>query len=441
MWELIADGIRKIGEYLAEKQSPAQTPQSPPKKVVMLPFELENDPNIEYAMHGDSAAAVGFRPYADKSRAVINGLARSVGDRAFEECAELTTVKIREGVTEIGFHAFYDCPRLADVKLPRGLKKIGGWSFRDCPALTHIDIPDTVTEICFCAFWSSGLQTLTLPESVRRVDMSAFSICKSLTDLTLNEGLKELGTSAFECTYSLGYVALPDSLTVLEERAFRNSGLMGVNIPPQISELKDETFRDCKRLTEISVPDNITKIGERVFMGCEELRTVRLPRGAEIDDSVFEGCSRLHSFTVGSFTVIIPASVGADKTGRFMSFLTRRLGSGVWGEDNSFEERQYGRDAMFALAFQLWEYGFAGVEEYLTRDIALSIDRAVCLDFPAAFDKLTALGGRIDPERMDEYIARSIDRGERELYLTLIRYKRDILGFDTDIGIEERFEL
>ena len=414
-----------------------------------LPPELKYDTQIEYeldkgVMLESKAVIKGFRRTADRSKAEINGtsvMAIVIADQAFQKCAELKSVYLADCVERIGYEAFYGCTALTDVRLPNGLKQIPSGCFRECTSLTHIDIPDTVIEIRACTFVDSGLQTLTLPDSVTTIALSAFGRCKSLTDVKFSKNLKTIRSGVFEGTDSLGYAELPDSLEVMEQRAFFASGLLGINIPPKLTEIKQWTFHDCKRLKEIYIPDNITGICEGAFGGCEALESVRLPRGVDVDVTAFGDCHSLRSITVGNVTVTRPMLSLPKIVGEFISFIVSRLNSGFWGKDNSAEENHYGKDAMLSLAFQLWEYGFAGITEYLTADMGLSLERAVILDCPAAFDRLTELGGRLTAEQTDEYIERAADRGENELYLSLIHYKCDILGYGTEGTVAERFEL
>ena len=64
-------------------------------------------------------------------------------------------------------------------------------------------IPDTVTEIGDFAFEYKGFRTLVIPDSIRKIGISAFAGCGRLTDLTLGTGLTEIGVLAFSGCGSL----------------------------------------------------------------------------------------------------------------------------------------------------------------------------------------------------------------------------------------------
>ena len=61
-----------------------------------------------------------------------------IGDQAFYECYELTSVTIPEGVTAIGNEAFGRCYELTSVIIPGSMKTIGEAAFQNCNKLNSI---------------------------------------------------------------------------------------------------------------------------------------------------------------------------------------------------------------------------------------------------------------------------------------------------------------
>ena len=71
--------------------------------------------------------------------------------------------------------------------------------------LTSVTIPDSVTSIGNSAFYGcSGLTSVTIPDSVTSIGDSAFYGCSGLTSVTIPDSVTSIGNSAF----SLGAVAL-----------------------------------------------------------------------------------------------------------------------------------------------------------------------------------------------------------------------------------------
>ena len=73
-------------------------------------------------------------------------------------------------VTSIGDYAFWDCSDLTSVTIPNSVTSIGNWAFSYCSGLTSVTIPNSVTSIGRGAFLlCSGLTSVTLPNSVTSI--------------------------------------------------------------------------------------------------------------------------------------------------------------------------------------------------------------------------------------------------------------------------------
>ena len=92
----------------------------------------------------------------------------SIGNYAFRDCYELTSITIPDSVTSIGGGAFYECSSLTSITIPNSVTSIGTWAFRHCTGLTSITIPDSVTSI----------------------GNEAFAYCSSLTSITVDSANK-----------------------------------------------------------------------------------------------------------------------------------------------------------------------------------------------------------------------------------------------------------
>ena len=68
---------------------------------------------------------------------------RSIGDGAFKNCAELTSVTIPASVVIVGGRAFADCTGLTDVTIPEGVTDIGYSAFWGCTKLATINYAGT----------------------------------------------------------------------------------------------------------------------------------------------------------------------------------------------------------------------------------------------------------------------------------------------------------
>ena len=76
----------------------------------------------------------------------------SIGNSAFENCCELTSIMIPDSVTSIDSSAFSNCTGLTSIMIPDSVTNIGSWAFSGCTGLTSITIPSSVTNIGSRAF-------------------------------------------------------------------------------------------------------------------------------------------------------------------------------------------------------------------------------------------------------------------------------------------------
>ena len=84
----------------------------------------------------------------------------AIGESAFANNKEITSVTIPSSVTVIGENAFKNCDGLTSVTLTRGVVTIGDKAFFACKELKAITIPNTVTSIGEMAFSNCGMLEL-----------------------------------------------------------------------------------------------------------------------------------------------------------------------------------------------------------------------------------------------------------------------------------------
>ena len=86
--------------------------------------------------------------------------------------------------------------------IPNTVTTIGNSAFSDCTNLSSIQIPNSVTTIEAYAFYGCrGLKTLEIPSSVKTIGYLAFHICESLTSITCYPTTPPtLGERAFDAT-------------------------------------------------------------------------------------------------------------------------------------------------------------------------------------------------------------------------------------------------
>ncbi|MCL2511317.1 MAG: leucine-rich repeat protein [Bacteroidales bacterium] len=113
---------------------------------------------------------------------VIESGVTSIGEFAFIDCINLSSIIISNSVTDIRSWAFVHCYSLTSIDIPN-LITIEEHVFDDCNSLSSITIPQTVTSIGGWAFRKTALTTLNIPEGVTSIGNYAFEGCNKLTDV------------------------------------------------------------------------------------------------------------------------------------------------------------------------------------------------------------------------------------------------------------------
>ena len=116
------------------------------------------------------------------------------------------------------------CPRgkSGSFAIPSGVKVIGQFAFRECSNLTSLVIPDGVEKIEAYAFWNLRIASLELPDSVTVIEEYAFNNC-SLNNLTLSSNLTKIGNYAFYGT-NVESVVIPASVNTMGQYVFLSCG-------------------------------------------------------------------------------------------------------------------------------------------------------------------------------------------------------------------------
>jgi hypothetical protein len=245
----------------------------------------------------------------------IPGSVISIGNFAFNECSNLTSVTVGDKVESIGYAAFSDCIKLASIVIPESVTSIEKFAFSDCINLASIVIPNSVTSMGECAFIRcnklasviignkvesmgeavfykcSSLASIVIPNSVTSMGDYAFTYCSNLNSVIIGDKVESIGYAAFADCSSLTSIVIPNSVTGIGEFVFNKcSKLASVIIGNKVESIGYAAFADCSSLTSIVIPNSVTSIGEFTFEGCTQLTSVTNlnPTPQPIAETVFE---------------------------------------------------------------------------------------------------------------------------------------------------------
>ena len=280
----------------------------------------------------DPVVVIPEKVYAGSTELTVT----SIGDEAFYNCSNLTSVTIPSSVMSIGDGAFHMCTNLTNVNIPDGVTNIGDEAFKDCDNLTNVTIPESMTSIGNEVFFScNGLTSVTIPSSVKSIGDRAFIFCTGLTNVTIPSSVTSIGNNAFDYCVSLASVTIPSSVTSIGVASFygctnmesisveggnpvydsRNNcnaiietatntlvaGCYKTIIPEDVTSIGETAFGGCSDLTSVTIPSSVTSIGNDAFDSCTGLTSVVIPSSVtSIGERAFSNCSGLTSVTIPS---------------------------------------------------------------------------------------------------------------------------------------------
>lgn len=211
-------------------------------------------------------------------------------------------------------YQWFDCNQhIKSFVVPNSVKTIDIYAFTNCKSLTSIILPDTLKEIRNNAFYGCDhLTSIDIPNSVEVIESSAFSDCKGLPSILIPRSVTTIGILAFDdCTIMTSIDVVSDNQTYhSKDGVLFNKNMDTIVkypcgkegdsyiIPDTVTQLADWSFSESENLKSIIIPDSVEAIGNGVFYGCKNLTSIVIPSSVKvIGGRCFVGCDNLKSAT------------------------------------------------------------------------------------------------------------------------------------------------
>ena len=122
----------------------------------------------------------------------------------------------------------------------------------------------------------------------------------TLTRAIIDEGITNIGENTFRQCTKLARVDLPEGLTSIGSMAFADCrDLRNIDIPEGVTEIKGSTFLSCTNLVQIRLPETITQIGAAAFFRCQSLKNINIPYAVtSIGEMAFGSCKVLENIKI-----------------------------------------------------------------------------------------------------------------------------------------------
>ena len=246
-----------------------------------------------------------------------------IGKSAFSNCKGLTSIALPSSIKEIQNEAFFDCTALAKLFIPKSLIQIGRNDvFANCTGLTNIVVEDgnpvyDSRENCNAIIENGeslilGCCNSIIPNGVKTIARSAFRGC-AITSVTIPDTVVKIEAYAFSHCSMLSEVVIPNDVEIIEQGAFVESGLVDIVVPEKVRNLHG-VFCRCHKLISATVKGKLDDFRSDCtfpFMNCTSLEIITfLDCVRYIKDESCNGCKSLKS-------IYVPAKKGDYYKKRF----------------------------------------------------------------------------------------------------------------------------
>lgn len=187
---------------------------------------------------------------------------------------------------------------LTSVTIPQTVVSLGAYMFLGSASLASVTFSGTptFTVIPDGAFTGAGLTSFEVPASVTAIGYQALAYNDALASVTFKTGsaLTIVADQAFAHNPVLPTMTLPTTVTQIHGSAFEGSGnLASINLGAltSLASIGTSAFAGTK-LTSVTIPASVSTIGNSAFSGCASLRTATFAAGSSltaIPDLMFAG--------------------------------------------------------------------------------------------------------------------------------------------------------
>lgn len=168
----------------------------------------------------------------------------------------------------------------------------------------RVEIAEGTETIHQSAFKNCRINGVKFPESMRRIESSAFCWCRNLKVVEMNDGLEYILDTAFYSCRKLKKVKFSKKIKKISYGAFYNTNLKKITLPEGLTGIGANAFARC-HLKDVYLPDSIVSIGDGAFSWTDNIYASRYHVNilCGITTSYAAECNALDTMTNGRYAM------------------------------------------------------------------------------------------------------------------------------------------
>ena len=217
---------------------------------------------------------------------------------SYDDIQQVTNVKIRGDMNGNDFLALNKLVNIINLDLTEANIVAGGIYYNDLYNEDNLFKEKQIHAL-------TALQTLKLPNTLKRIDAYAISSFHSLSSVSIQRSVTSIGEGAFQDCISLNSIAIPNSLTSISDYTFSGcTSLSYAEIGNSVASIGPYAFSNCSNLISVSIPSSVSSIGGGAFSGCKSLSYIYNfnPAPPSIEEDTFSNYNAILYVLNGSKT-------------------------------------------------------------------------------------------------------------------------------------------
>ena len=183
------------------------------------------------------------------------------------------SITLHDGITSIGDYAFYNCRNITTLTIPRSVTSIGERAFESCTRVDTFNFNATNCAVQTDSFKPAFGYLGNLGNSGKGAIINIGSNVESIPAWFFYP-YKVNGASGYVKIKEVNWLGTSSCVSIGEYAFYQCSSLPAISIPSSVTSIGQNAFNSCYNIIDVILPANLTSIGDNAFFGCTRLLEV-----------------------------------------------------------------------------------------------------------------------------------------------------------------------